>query len=103
METELFDSRFVHFMWDDSLEGRRCFMANSIDLLVCWVEACNEEHRHAVRRNNGVCLGAGDYPFTCDVEEGSCGRYSRFAYYDPRYDERRKVLLERREHGVERG
>lgn len=30
---ELFDKRFVHFMWDDSLKGKVGFFADSIDEL----------------------------------------------------------------------
>lgn len=71
---ELFDKKFVHFMWDAELEGKECFIADSID-----------ELESRVNENDSAFLcraqysGCKSYPFYDD-------KYNwKFAYYDPNY------------------
>lgn len=81
MEQKLFDKRFVHFMWDEQLRGRRCFVADNIGLLIYRVESRDEEHRAVVEEGASEGL-----PFLLKGE--GYHAFARFAYYDPRYDER---------------
>ena len=64
---ELFDKKFVHFMWDDSLKGKELFLANNIDTLICNVNSSNKEFCRQTTR--------------VDFEDDWT-----FAYYDPYYD-----------------
>lgn len=74
----LFDKRFVHFMWDDALEGKKCFLSDSIDVLKIGVEQMWS------RMCFKVIKGEDSYPFGMYRTDG--GRVSyRFAYYDPNY------------------
>lgn len=72
---ELFDKRFVHFMWDDELDGKKCFVADDISTLKSDVsrEACS-------KRFGTVKKGVLEYPF--QMKSGNW----RFAYYDPNYE-----------------
>jgi len=94
---KLFDKRFVHFMWDEQLRGRRCFYADSIGLLIYRVESRDEEHRSMVYRNEDA-EEAGYFPFTVGKVE-SWEKNVRFVYFDPHYDER--VTLIRAREGKE--
>ncbi|MCR5621375.1 MAG: hypothetical protein K6G18_05920 [Treponema sp.] len=89
MEQKLFDKRFVHFMWDEQLRGRRCFYADNIGLLIYRVESRDEEHRAVVEEGQSE-----DLPFLLKGE--GYHAFARFAYYDPRYDER-VALIDARE------
>lgn len=72
---ELFDKKFVHFMWDDELEGKKGFVSNDIECLRDYV-------------NNN--------PFATELIEHSSdeaqpfeitdGIRFRFFYYDPNYE-----------------
>lgn len=71
---ELFDKKFVHFMWDDELEGEKCFVSDGIDKLKVKVETgCYEGHL--------VTRGNGNFPFEVRDLDNSV----RFVYYDPNY------------------
>lgn len=75
----LFDKRFVHFMWDDELKGKKCFLSDSIDVLKTGVEQMWS------RMCFKVIKGEDSYPFGMYRTDG--GRVSyRFAYYDPNYE-----------------
>lgn len=91
---KLFDKRFVHFMWDEQLRGRRCFYADSIGLLECRVESNAAEYRSMVYRNEDA-EEAGYFPFTVGKVE-SWEKNVRFVYFDPHYDER-VALIDARE------
>lgn len=71
----LFDKRFVHFMWNDELEGKTGIMSNDIKCLHDYVnnnKTCTELIEHS---------GDESQPFkTTD------GIKFRFAYYDPNYE-----------------
>jgi hypothetical protein len=74
---ELFDKRFVYFMWDNELEGKKCFIADGIDDLRGIVEKGNECDLHSV-----ISSGDENAPF-----ESTNGVYVwQFAYYDPNYE-----------------
>ena len=74
---ELFDKKFVYFMWDDSLEGKEGFYADHIDSLIDYVEYNSLEHKGCVKRN---CMNDA-YPFNI-VQSGNS---FRFFYYDPNH------------------
>ena len=72
---ELFDKKFVHFMWEDELEGKEGFFEDCINDLIGNV-------------NNCTCLGTVtksenyDYPFL----KKETGIRWMFFYYDPNYE-----------------
>ena len=73
---ELFDKKFVHFMWDDELEGKKCFVGGDIDILRAIVEKGVESDLHSIvfSRNESAPFRMAD------------GSYNwQFAYYDPNY------------------
>lgn len=72
-EVKLFDKRFVHFMWNDELEGKECFVADNINSLIERVEKGASIYKVRWSRDNGM-------PFESD----DLVRY-RFAYYDENY------------------
>lgn len=75
---ELFDEKYVYFMWDDKLKEKKGFVANHINTLVSFVNS-----------NTDMCtiLQTVDksYPFLSDREPTGYG-FSQFAYYDPNYE-----------------
>lgn len=71
--TELFNSKFVHCVWTDELEGKECFLEDNIGDLIHSVEI-----NYSVRRQ--VHFGGSNRPF----DDGNCEW--RFAYYDPNYE-----------------
>ena len=73
---EIFDKSFVHFMWDDELEGKKVFVADSINTLIECVEKGTTTHTVQYSRNMRM-------PFERD--DFVCFRF-RFAYYDPNYE-----------------
>lgn len=75
---ELFDKKYVYFMWDDKLEGKKGFVADHIDTLV-----------NLVNLNSNICTisktNHNSYPFVSD--RMSLGfNFAQFAYYDPNYE-----------------
>lgn len=72
---EIFDKRFVHFMWDDELEGKKCFVEDYIGDLCTLVEKGNKCDLHEVRKSDDV-----DAPFQANDDLNFT-----FAYYDPNY------------------
>lgn len=74
---ELFDKKFVRFMWDDELEGKEVFVADNINSLIERVEKGASIYKVRWSRDNGM-------PFESD----DLVRY-RFAYYDPNYEAKR--------------
>ena len=76
-ERKIFDSKFVHFMWDKSLEGKEGFVASTIK----WIINCVEND---VRINHWQKLEESrstDLPF-----HSITGMDYGFAYYDPLYE-----------------
>lgn len=75
---ELYDSKFVHFEWDDELKGKKGFVALSIKALK---EQVNNNPASIV----SLAPSSNDeYPFAFDVQ-GTTVSYYNFAYYDPDY------------------
>lgn len=74
---ELFDKEFVHFLWDDELDGKECFVASEIDDLVRAVNENSGGHKYRVHKSNDP-----SWPFQA---ESDC-EPSAFAYYDPNYE-----------------
>lgn len=73
----LFDKRFVHFMWNDKLKGKKCFLEDEIDVLRVTVEKGVESDLHSIvfSRNESAPFRIAD------------GLYNwQFAYYDPNYE-----------------
>lgn len=77
-EKKIFDKKFVHFMWDDSLEGKVGFYSDSIDSLIKFVDCNSTEYTGCVKRN---CMND-TYPFNI-IQSGSS---FQFFYYDPNYE-----------------
>ena len=71
---ELFDKKFVHFMWDDELDGKEGFVAETIAGLKRAVNCSQAGIKTSVRM-------ADDHIF---VSNTSNRRYN-FFYYDPYY------------------
>ena len=71
----LFDKRFVHFMWDDELEEKECFVADNINTLIERIKKAASIYK--VHRSRDKTM-----PFERDND---LVRY-RFAYYDPNYE-----------------
>ena len=78
---ELFDKRFVHFMWDDSLDGKWGFCSSDIQSLQMFVEAGADPRRWKEGTPPYFLKkGAEKKPFMVQ----GLGFFS-FAYYDPNY------------------
>ena len=79
---ELFDKKFVHFMWDDELEGKKGFFDDSINDLIDVVNddpinnPYNNGYGTVVKSNND------DEPFLKKESDISW----KFFYYDPNYE-----------------
>jgi hypothetical protein len=72
---ELFDKKFVHFMWEDELAGKKGFFEDSINDLIIDVNECNCRGTVTVSESNA-------YPF----QREETGITWAFFYYDPNYD-----------------
>lgn len=66
-----FNKQYVHFMWDDELEGKEVLGADSIDLLESRVVNYNGSIGVVIKSSNS------GYPFSVN------GTNYRFVYYDP--------------------
>lgn len=71
---KFYDPKFVHFEWNDKLDGQYCFVADNIGHLI---ESVNENNTITYRK---VSKGNKCYPFEYGEDR------FRFAYYDPNYD-----------------
>lgn len=77
---ELFDKKFVYLEWDDVLQGKEVFVADTLPELRRCVE--NDDNRPTIEKNDGI------YPF---ATSGSRVYYA-FVYYDPNYECKRAFL-----------
>lgn len=75
---ELFDKKYVYFMWDDELKEKKGFVADHIDTLVSLVNLNSNMCTILKTKNES-------YPFKSDREPTSCG-FAQLAYYDPNYE-----------------
>lgn len=74
--SQMFDKRFVHFMWDDALKGKEGFFADSIDDLIV--------HVNKNTYNKDELIGSdGYYHFVSRNDE-----IWTFFYHDPLYEYR---------------
>ena len=76
---ELFDKKFVHFMWSDELKGKKVFFADSILILEKRVNDNDNLFCNFVKKNYD---NEAHQPFASSVLDNSF----TFAYYDPNYD-----------------
>lgn len=76
---ELFDKKFVYFMWDDELRGKECFYDDNIDGLRKSVDENDTDFKGCLEPNTS------DYPFRPILRGKTCCSW-RFAYYDPNYE-----------------
>lgn len=77
---ELFDKKYVYFMWDDELEGKEVFVANYIEDLINAVNTQDSRFKTQIHESDDDCY-KGRYPF-CDTTK----EVFTFAYYDPNYE-----------------
>lgn len=85
---ELFDKKFVHFMWDDELEGKEVFVADSMEDLIFAVE---NDGKCAVKTNALRYNGNNVKPFHAYML--GANSYT-FAYYDPNYEVKKAYYKE---------
>lgn len=75
---ELFDKKYVYFLWDDKLEEKKGFVADHIDTLI-----------NLVNSNSDMCTilktGHTSYPFISNRTSLDFD-FSQLAYYDPNYE-----------------
>ena len=95
-EVELFDKRFVHFMWDDELEGKEVIAANYISSLREMVEngGIEEFGKSWDKVQKGIVSRSEDdedFPFRVG------GVDNALAYYDPNYEAKRAYYKEGKE------
>lgn len=76
---ELFDKRFVYFMWDDELREKECFYDDDIEGLQQSVNDNNENFKGVFES------GSSAYPFRPILRGTACCSW-KFAYYDPNYE-----------------
>lgn len=72
---ELFDKKFVHFMWSNELAGKKCFVSYFINDLESMVNSKDKSYLDTVVFSEDKAN-----PF-----RATTGKYS-FAYYDPNYE-----------------
>lgn len=73
---KLFEKKYVHFMWDDALEGKKCIVGDTILELMNNVNQSNWIYHCFVEENTDS-----SFPFKADDGCKYC-----FAYYDPLYE-----------------
>ena len=76
---DLFDPQLVRCVWDDALEGMRCFASDSLCGLRESVCSGNESRRLTLKAAEPDEMWT-DYPFSTDE-----GPHLRYAYFDPYY------------------
>ena len=79
---EIFDPKYVHFTWDDSLKDKLVFYGDSVGEVKTEVEGCKLGSRDI------CCKYTADdsYPFDIkDVRDGIITHW-QFVYYDPNYE-----------------
>lgn len=81
-DVDLYDPKFVHFDWDDSLVGKDGVYADNMGLIM-----------NIIRRNRNIHRGTlikfedDNAPFVVQsLEEEDSASHWRFFYYDPNYD-----------------
>lgn len=77
---ELFDKKYVYFMWDDELEENEVFVAHNIKELINAVNTQDLNFKTRISESYDDYY-KGKYPF-CNTKNENFG----FAYYDPNYE-----------------
>lgn len=77
----LFNKKFVHFLWEDELEGKKGFFADDINVLKDSVNNGDSKRIGRVRLGR-VRFGEINFPFNKDWNNVDY----RFFYYDPNYE-----------------
>ena len=77
---ELFDKKYVHFMWEDELEGKEGFFDDYINDLHLHVNNGDSLRFHKCKQSNNEA-----YPFCFGDEDACCS----FFYCDPNYEIKR--------------
>lgn len=79
-EKKIFNPKFVHFMWDDELEGKMGFVADNINDLQDFVDGTHYKPAVVSRSDKSDC-----FPFKIKDDNGN-GMNFKFFYYDPLYE-----------------
>lgn len=74
---DLFDPQLVRCVWDEELQGKRCFAADSLGELMDAVNSSRDDCLYGIVGRSATC----DYPFLAKD-----GIFMRYAYYDPYYE-----------------
>ena len=80
---EMFNKRFVHFMWDDMLIGKVGFTADSIGALKDNINCYNHGNVPVAKSNDD------DYPFQKVNDDDN---FWKFFYYDPKLEVKKAYL-----------
>ena len=80
---ELFDRKFMNFIWDGRLTGKKCIVGDNAYTMKC---AINGDSDTLLSSENVYYSGDDAYPF-----ESSFGKYS-FCYYDPNFEVKRAFM-----------
>jgi hypothetical protein len=84
---ELYNKEFVYFDWDDTLEGKKGFVADSINDLKQYVKNNIDSWFGEIHKNTKN----GTYPFE-SIDDSGVEYPFKFCYYDPYYEFRRAYL-----------
>ena len=79
---ELFNEKYVHFMWHDELEGKKVFTANDMENLIKGVNSNASRHEvsHTISNSN-----TSEYDLQVPFRSDTMLVY-QFVYYDPLYE-----------------
>ncbi len=88
---ELYNKEFVYFDWDDKLEGKKGFFADSIIELKQDVKDNNAQWYGEIFKNSTYDDDNTNYPFET-IDEACWHHGFRFCYYDPYYEFRKAYL-----------
>lgn len=80
MGKTIFDPKFVHFMWDDELEGKEGFVSDDIPSLQDSVDGPHYKPVVVFK-----CDESDRFPFEIKDDNGNSMNF-RFFYYDPLYE-----------------
>ena len=79
---ELFDKKYVHFLWTDELEGKDCFTADDMESLIKAVNNNNSRHKVSHTISN---YDTSKYDLRTPFRNDTMTVH-QFAYYDPNYE-----------------
>jgi hypothetical protein len=90
-KVDLYDPKFVHFAWDESLRGKKGFRADDIGILKSTI-------RDTGITDMGTLIGFKDEnaPFIVRLLREDHPSYWKFFYYDPHYEVKWAYFKERK-------